>query len=310
MVKVGILGAETPIAGEIIRILINHPETEMVALYAPGYTGRSVSRVHHGLIGEIALNFTDKINLEEIDFLIIAEDSEISKTIIDKFFTFENLKIVILPEISLNLDKEKGFETGISEINRKALVRGARAAFIFSPELVPALIALIPLASFLLLNSDLDIEVSLPEDLASKVDIAKDILQLENMLKLYQNSFMGKIDLKIISDAKSERACLTKINFKNSLTIEEIEKIYDQIYNDHNFTFITNQEIKTEDVEGTHKNLIYLSKPEPDVLQIDVVSDSRMRGGAGDVVHMLNLFFGLHEKTGLNLKPSRYIACR
>ena len=306
MVKVGILGSDTLLAGEIIRILINHPETELISLYAPALMGRSVSTVHHGLIGETAINFTDKINLDEIDFLIIAEESELSQTILKKFSELENLKIGLSNEISREKCLAIDFETGLSEINRKALVRGATAAFIPSPIVVPVLIALVPLANYLLLNSDIKIEESFPSDISQNIDLDKEINFLNQELKKVQSSFNGIIQLSVTPDQKEERTGYTKISFECALPIDEIEKIYDQIYDDHNFTFITGNEPSAEEVEGTQKTLLKISKPEPGILQIEIIIDARMRGGAGDMVHLMNLFFGLHEKTGLTLKPSRY----
>lgn len=310
MVNVGLLGADSPLAGEVIRILIHHPETEIISLYAPSLFGRSATSVHHGLLGEIPLNFTDKINVEDIDLLIIIEESDISKTILNNFDKFENLKFIILPEISLEDFKNLNYEIGLSEINRKALVRGATVAYVPSPAIVSTLIALAPLANFLLLNSDIKIEVTLPDDLYHKIDIDKEKNLLQNHLKSFQSSFNGNIDLKTIPNPNEERSVKTIISFNSALPLDEIEKIYDQTYDDHNFTFITGKEVLPEEVEGTQKNIISLSKPESGILQIEAIADGRMRGGAGDAVHIMNLFFGLHEKTGLTLKPSRYCSSK
>lgn len=306
MVKLGILDADTPLAGEIIRILIKHPETELVSLTAPGNMGRSVSSIHHGLIGEENLNFTDKLNLEELDLLIIMQASEMAQSIIDKFYQFENLHLIIFDKEYPGKIDEENFEFGLSEINRKALVRGAKASVILSPVVVPSLITLVPLAHFLLLNSDIDIHVILPEDLALSFDEIKEGKKIENILKQYQASFNGKINLKIQADHQNDRVLKTIIKFENSLPKDEIEKIYEDIYDDHNFSFLSRNKLTSKEVEGTQKTIINIEKPDSDTLVIESVSDSRLRGGAGDVVHVLNLFFGLHEKTGLNLKPSRF----
>lgn len=304
MVKVGIIGAETKIAGEIIRILINHPETEIVSLFSPSNNGRSVSSIHHGLIGEIPLSFTDKIDLNDIDFLVITEETPATKQIFKSLQGLEELKTVVLSYIKKPEDIE--FEIGLSEINRKALVRGARNAYIPSPAIVPALIALVPLANYMLLLSGPEIQVSLPIDISEKSDENLLAKQIEDILKNKQASFNGNVKLTVLADHDSERTLYTKIRLENSLPIEEIEKIYDQLYDDHNFTFITHNDISGNEVEGSQKNVIKIYKPEPDLLEIEAVADARLRGGAGDVIHVMNLFFGLHEKTGLHLKTSKY----
>lgn len=305
MVKVGLIGAETLLAGEIIRILTNHPDTEIVSLYAPSVLGHNISTVHHGMIGEPSLFFSDKINPEEIDFLIIADKTEVGDKIISQLLNWDHLKVAVLENL-INPSLEN-FEIGLSEINRKALVRGAKYAFIPSTAFVPASIALFPLAHYLILNSDINIEVVLPADVSESLEENREASYLEALLKKYQVSFNGEVKLIIQSDHQNERGASTRIIFKNSLPLTEIENIYNSIYDDHNFTYITRNPISPKEVEGTQKVILQLTKPQPDILEINIVSDARMRGAAGDIVHIMNLFFGLHEKTGLRLKPSRYI---
>lgn len=307
MVNIGIIGAETPMAGELIRILINHPETDIKSLYAPLLLGRNVASIHHGLIGETSLNFTDKININDINLLFILKDYPILKDLLEYFKeSEEELKIIsFISDDSdyQNVDKK---EIGISEINRKALVRGAKYAYLVPTLIVPSLIALIPLANFLLLNSDINIEIEAPEDILNHEEPGKLKDLLENQIRRSQISFNDDININVSPNLHSDRGMVSKISFKNNLSLDELEKIYEGIYDDHNFTFLTHNEINIKEVEGTQKVIIYLDKPDSDTLNIYVIADSRMRGGAGDAVHVMNLFFGLHEKTGLHLKPSRF----
>lgn len=306
MVKVAFIDADSLLAGESIRILILHPETEIASLLSSKNVGRNASSVHHGLIGESIVNFSDKLDFDEIDLIILNEKSDISDAILHQMESYPNLKLVTSSkELYLAHQNVVPFEIGISEINRKALVRGAKFAYVPSPAIVPSLIALAPLANFLLLNSNIDISVSLPKDIVNTVNALSDAEILKEEIIKRQSSFNGKINL-MIDDSNSARSAITLITLNNSLSIDEIEKIYDQIYDDHHFTFITNRDIDSKEVEGTQKIIIYLEKPNLETLKIKVVSDARMRGGAGDIVHILNLFFGLHELTGLHLKPSSF----
>lgn len=302
MVKVGILNADTPLAGEIIRILVAHPETELVAPIAPALLGRNVSAVHHGLIGEETPSFTDKLNLEDIDFLIFPNYDEFASLCLSKLNDQQDLKLVVLPQEYITDD----FAIGLSEINRKTLVRGTTKAFILSPLIAGPLIALVPLAHFLLLNSDIEITSQLPADIVKTLDVVTETKRLKQILNKYQSSFNSDISIAVDAISGSDRAAYSKILFKTSLPVEEIQNIFDKIYDDHNFTFLTGKEPDIKEVEGTQKVIISLKKPDPETLAIEMVYDARMRGGAGDVVHILNLFFGLHEKTGLDMKASRY----
>ncbi len=79
MIKVGIIGADKPDSGELLRILVNHPEVDVVSLFAPGMTGRQVTSCHAGFIGERAMTFSDKIDPSKLDVVFIADDSQVGK---------------------------------------------------------------------------------------------------------------------------------------------------------------------------------------------------------------------------------------
>lgn len=306
MVKIGILGADSLMAGEIIRILLNHPEIELISLYAPALFGRNISSAHHGLIGETSLIFTDKINPSELDLLILDRPTDIGANIINQLPQLENLKIIPLSKDIIPADSPIEAEPGLSEVNRKALVRGARIGYVLSPLIAPALIALTPLADYLLLNSQIEIDVNAPKDLIEHINVDELKNEISSILLKHQASFSNNMNLNIHSDNIHKRGEITKIRIKNSLPLDEIEKIYSETYSDHNFTYITLSPVGTEEVVGTQKVVLTLSKPDPEILEINAVSDARMRGGAGDAIHVLNLFFGLHEKTGLHFKASTF----
>ena len=88
--------------------------------------------------------------------------------------------------------------------------------------------------------------------------------------------------------------------------LEQILQMYEEVYDDHNFTSIVTSPVNPIETEGTNKVIISISKPDAATLCLDIVADGRMRGGAGEAVHLLNLLFALHEQTGLKLKASRY----
>lgn len=305
MVKVAILGAHSLMAGEVLRILINHPETELTTLYSPENKGKNVSSVHHGFYGETQLIFTDKINPEETDLIIAANDSEDIKNLLDSMNPSESLKWITINKDLINEASENVYPA-LSEYDRKMLVRKGHAAYTLSPLLVAPLIALAPLADYLLLNSDIKIEIKAPEDIIEKEKPEELVKELKEFLKQRQNSFNGDILFEFVSQKNWERGMEAIISFPNSLPLAEIEKIYEEKYDDHNFSFLAYGDSFINDVAGTQKVLISLNKNEPETLVLKTVSDARLRGGAGDIVHTLNLFFGLHEKTGLHLKPSAF----
>lgn len=304
MIKVGILGAESHLAGELLRLLILHPEVEIIAVCSPPLLGKSVAAYHKGIHGETDLRFSDTIHLEDVDVLFIAsskykmpEESQLP----------ENLNVIVL-DSKVNAEEASLFTSiefypAVSEMFRKPLVRTARGAKVLSAPTSVALIALFPLALHLLLNDRIKIKVTLPgyhEELPSSEKIAR---ELEKYLHEVQLSF-NKIAEVEIERSEMVRALSMEIEFPCTVSVEEIEKAYESVYDDHNFTFLTHGIPSPEEVASTQKCLISVSRPEEGIIRINAVADSVMRGGAGDAVHAMNLLFGLFEKTGLSLPAS------
>lgn len=304
MIKIGIVGADSPQAGELLRILVNHPEVDIISLYAPGMAGREVSCRHHGFIGERVLTFTDSINPSKLDAVFIADDSETGRRIVDRIEEWPELRIINLAPSRFENWENSDMEYGLSEINRKPLVRGAKTAIIPSVAAAVSLIALYPLASNLLLDSDIDIEVSAPAALLSP-DPKHISEEISRQLKKYQTGFNGNVYVRF-TRGDTERGIRSKVTMKCPLSAIEVDRFFEAVYDDHNFTFMTMEEVSEKEVEGTQKCVVSFCKPGAGLVEINAVADAFMRGGAGDAVHMLNLLFALHEKVGLHLKASVY----
>lgn len=305
MIKVGIIGADKPDAGELLRLLIFHPEVEVMSLYAPGLAGRAITSSHHGFIGERDLFFSDSIDSSKLDVVFIADSSQMASTIKDDARKNGELRIVDLSPDRFENWENTEMEYGLSEINRKPLVRGAKMAIVPTSVASLALIALIPLASNLLLPKEIFLTVLAPEEMKDEIDENKVREEITRQLKNVQNSFSGDIHIKVVLK-NSGRTMRVIANMACPLGIAEIDRIYNSVYDDHNFAYTSLSKIGGEEVEGTQKCIISISKPGAGLLEVESLGDCRMRGGAGDAVHAMNLLFALHEKVGLSLKPSCY----
>lgn len=305
MIKIGIIGADKPDAGELLRLLLNHPEVEVETLYAPTLSGRQISSCHHGFIGERIMNFTDRLDLSKLDVIFIMDDSEIGRSVIEKALDMEQLRVIDLSPGRFDDWSTMEMEYGLSEINRKPLVRGARMSIVPTPVASLALIALYPLATNLLLPSEISLTVVAPENLAKGIDPKKVSDEIARQLKQAQNSFVGKINMKIVSEGRG-RSMRVIASMTCPVAIAEIDRIYDSIYDDHSFAYTSLSKVGGEEVEGTQKCVVSFCKPGADLIEIEAVGDCHLRGGAGDALHAMNLLFALHEKVGLNLKPSRF----
>lgn len=306
MIRVGIAGADTAMAGELIRILVNHPDVELASAFAPGKVGRKVDSVHHGLAGECDLEFSPDINPQKLDVIFIDAHSDVADRFRMNTDRWPDLRIIDMSHCP-SLDFEAlDMAYGLPETNRKQLVRGCKRAVVPRSVAAAAIIGLYPLARHLLLKGDINVGYACPPDIDTEEKIGMAREEILHVLKKTQNSFIGDIKLSHICEEVSERGLKVVADIPCSLNIDEVFRIYSDCYDDHNFTFMVPKSMPGYEVEGTQKTLVTLQKISPDRLTVTVVADCRMRGGAGDAVHIMNLLFGLHERTGLYLKAHKF----
>lgn len=295
MIRIGILGADSPQAGEVIRILVNHPDADLRSLVAPTLKGTPVAAHHHGLTGDTSLEFTDELNLDKLNLLIVAPPASMPDDIP------EDIRVIDMRSADV-FSPAEGFSYGLSEINRKELVRGATRSVTASPIAAITLISLFPFFQNKLLKGEVRIEVSLPEEfpaMEAEKEIAGAISRICPVAEV-------KVTLNT-SNSEAARAMRLKTVLNAGIDPEQAENLFEDIYDDHRFTFVVPPPPRDADVEGTHKCLIAFTPGENEgELAIEAVADAYMRGGAGETVHLLNLLFGLHEKTGLALKASNF----
>ena len=306
MIRVGIAGADTAMAGELIRILINHPDVLLESAFAPGKVGRKVASVHHGLAGECDLDFSPEINPKELDVIFIDAHSDVADRFRMNTDRWPELRIIDMSHCP-SLDFEAlDMAYGLPEINRKKLVRGCKRAVVPRSVAAAAIIGLYPLARHLLLKGNITVKYACPPDIDTEEKINMVRQEILHVLKNTQISFDGDIELCRIDEKVSERGLKVVVDIPCSLDINEVFRIFDDCYDDHNFTFMVSSSMPGYEVEGTQKTLVTLQKLSTDRLTVTVVADCRMRGGAGDAVHIMNLLFGLHERTGLYLKAHKF----
>lgn len=277
MIKACILGADSPLAGQLIRILIHHPDVEIVSAVSAALAGKPLTAHHRGLVGDTELCFTaapdaaDKCNV-----IFVAEGAVPA---VDD----PDVRIVDLTGQALGLPD---FVPGVCELNRKALVRGATRAVAVPAAVQAAVIGLLPLS----LAQSLDGKVTV----SGVTDVELELI--ENMLRTVQPHL--RANFMAVPGAEG----VYTLQVENHLDSRQLHDIYNEIYCDHNFVFTVPEEPVPADVANTNKCLINLkTDPAAATLAIALVLDPRIKGSAGNAVHIMNLLFGLHERTGLGL---------
>lgn len=300
MIKAAIAGADTPAGGELIRILAMHPDVELVAAEAEGMEGRPLTTYHHGLIGETDLTFSSHIDYDRCDVLFVCEERPVAANFTKLRFKRPDMRIISLRPIPGVNCEMSGVVYGLPEINRKVLVRGATCAFLPSPFASMALVALYPLALNLLLNDDVKISLKAPADILEEFDPNQSASEIEKRLAEVQQSFRGSVEISS-SQSATRRSAMMEISLGCNLDAEHLMELY-KMYDDHNFAFAVRSAVGASEVAGTDKCVISVGTPADGRITLSVVADCRLRGGAGEAVHVMNLMFGLHERTGLALK--------
>lgn len=325
MIRAGIIGGAGYTAGELIRLLINHPDVHLAWVNSTSNAGNHVSDVHQGLIGETFLRFTDQTPWDEIDCLFFCTPHGQSRTFIEQNPIPENIKIIDLSN-DFRL-KEPGddhdFVYGLPEINRKPMVRGAK--HVANPGCFATAIqlALLPLAKNGKLHGDIHVTAITGSTGAGVKPSATSHYSWRNdnvsIYKPFRHQHLAEIKRtfkELQPDFDSEilfvpvRGCFSRgiiaiVYLDTDLSIEEITKMYEEAYEDHNFTFLSDRQPDLKDVVNTNKCVIHLEKIDGKLLITSVI-DNLLKGASGTAVHNMNLLFGLSERTGLTLKGSAF----
>ncbi len=323
MIKAGIIGGAGYTAGELLRLLINHPDVEIKWVNSSSNAGNLVTDVHQGLIGEIDLRFTDETPMDEIDVLFCCTPHGQTRTFLESHEVPEEVRIIDLSTDYRIEDGTHDFVYGLPELNRKRIVRGAKR--IANPGCFATAIqlALLPLAKNLLLNSAIHVTAITGSTGAgvkpsatshfswrnNNVSIYKPfthqhLAEIRQSLTQLQSSFSKPIEF-IPMRGPFSRGIMAVTYLDCPLELPEVIKLYQDYFSDHNFTFITSKIPDLKDVVNTNKCIIHLEKIDGKLLITSVI-DNLVKGASGQAVHNMNLLFGLHERAGLQLKPSAF----
>ncbi|WP_321333593.1 N-acetyl-gamma-glutamyl-phosphate reductase [uncultured Bacteroides sp.] len=322
MIKAGIIGGAGYTAGELIRLLINHPETEIVFINSNSNTGNKISDVHEGLYGECDLVFTDELPLNEINVLFFCTAHGDTRKFIDSHTIPEELRIIDLSMDYRIASNEHDFLYGLPELNRRAI---CKAKHIANPGCFATCIelGLLPLAKHLMLNEDVTVNAITGSTGAgvkpintthfswrnNNMSIYKafdhqHIPEIKQSLKQLQNSFHAEIDL-IPYRGDFARGIFATLVVKTKVELSEIDRIYKEYYERDSFVHIIDKDIDLKQVVNTNKCLIHLEKHGDKLLIISCI-DNLLKGASGQAVHNMNLMFNLEETVGLRLKSSAF----
>jgi len=320
-IKVGIIGGAGYTGGELLRILINHPETEISFVHSNSNAGNLISVVHTDLLGDTDLKFTNQLS-QDIDVLFLCVGHGDARKFLEANTFYDSIKIIDLSQdFRLNQKSEIGnrkFVYGLPELNKEAIKTANNIA---NPGCFATCLqlALLPLADTGLLKSEVHISATTGSTGAGQKPSSTSHFSWRNnnlsVYKAFEHQHLNEIGeslLQLQADFDKEinfipyrgdftRGILASVYIECDLSLEEAEKVYKDFYADAPFTHISKSNIDLKQVVNTNKCLIHLEKHGNKLLILSII-DNLLKGASGQAVQNMNLMFGIEEMTGLKLK--------
>lgn len=336
-IKVGIIGSAGYTGGELLRVLIYHPDVEIVFANSASNAGNKVYDVHNDLFGDTELEFSTDFH-SDIDVLFLCVGHGDARKFLEANSVDPSVKIIDLSQDyrlkSNTAYQGEHFVYGLPELNREA-IRSAR--YIANPGCFATNIqlALLPLAAEGLLPDQIHINATTGStgagqkpsptthfswrsgNLSAYKSFEHQHLQeISESLNQLQSNFLPQSDQSLLERAMQRinmipqrgafpRGIFSTIFMTSKLTEKEAYALYEDYYTSHPFTWVSRANIDLKQVVNTNKSIMYLEQ-HGDQLLILNATDNLLKGASGQAVQNMNLMFGLDERAGLRLKPAGF----
>ena len=319
-IKAGIIGGAGYTAGELIRILVNHPAVSLGFVHSTSNAGNKLCSVHSGLIGDTDMVFSDTYDLSSVDVLFLCSGHGKSTAFWAENSRPEGLKVIDLAQDYR--DESEGYVYGLPEINRERI---AEARLVANPGCFATCIqlALLPLAAAGKLTAEVNVTAITGSTGAgvkpgatthfswrnNNVSVYKafghqHLIEIGMNVHKLQGSFDKEINF-IPVRGDFARGILASLYTDSDMTAEEATALYRDFYKDAAFTFVSDSNVDLKQVVNTNKAVLSIEKHGTKLL-VNSVVDNLLKGASGQAVQNMILMFGLPEKTGLNLKASAF----
>lgn len=320
-IKVGIVGAAGYTAGELIRVLIHHPEVDIVTLQSESQAGRSASAVHTDLVGETDLSFSLTIDSSKLDVVFLCKGHGESKKTIEANPDLLKAKVIDLSQ-DYRLAGEHDFIYGLPEFNRYKIQSGDHIAnpgcfatgiqLGILPAIKNGLVAgdlhvsgltgstgagqsLTPTSHFSWRNNNASVY---------KPFLHQHLMEIGESCASVNSQWEGQINFIPYRGAFA-RGIITTSYFKTDASESELKSAYKNAYQNEPFTHVSDENPDLKMVVNTNKAVVFSTVIEGQGMVISVI-DNLLKGASGQAIQNMNLLFDLDEKTGLNFKASAF----
>lgn len=338
MIRIGILGAAGYTGGELLRLLVNHPQAEIVFAHSESNAGNRVSGVHEGLLGDTDLRFTSEMPFGQVDVLFFCFGHGKSEAFLREHTVPEGVKIIDLAQ-DFRLRGTHDYVYGLPEVNREVI----RACFhLANPGCFATCIqlGLLPLAQAGLLTHDISVNAVTGCTGAGQKPTTTTHFSWRSdnfsVYKLFTHQHLHEIcqTLNDLRPASTPRVvdtlaegygadgitvdfipyrgdfargifCTEVVTLDEPRPAEEIAQLYRDFYAPAAFTHYVEQPLDLKQVVNTNKALVHVETFGRKVVVTSII-DNLLKGAVGQAVQNMNLMFGLPEDAGLRLKASAF----
>ena len=321
-VRIGILGAAGYTGGELIRVLLNHPQTEIVFANSESNAGNKVYAVHEGLLGETEMEFTDEMPFDQVDVVYFCFGHGKSEAFLKEHTIPAHVKIIDLAQDFRIAAPGHDYVYGLPETHRPQI---SGCNHLANPGCFATCIqlAMLPALAHGLISGDIHVNgitgstgagqkpgatthYSWRNDNISvyKTFTHQHLLEINQTVQELCPGYDGRV-LFIPQRGCFARGIYVTAYAKCDASLEDVQKAYADYYANAAFTHFTTKSPDMKQVVNTNKAVVYVEKYQDQLLMICCI-DNLLKGAVGQAVQNMNLMFGLDEKAGLGLKASAF----
>ena len=321
MISIGIIGGAGYTAGELLRILLHHPEAQIAFVHSSSHAGKALHEVHDDLLGETELAFTAEVQ-REVDLLFFCAGHGLTKPFLEKHAFSENVRVIDLSSDFRMASPAHDFVYGLPELNREA-IRSAR--HIANPGCFATCIqlALLPLAAVGALRDEVHVHAITGSTGAGQKPVDTTHFSWRNnnlsVYKAFEHQHLDEIgqslrqlqpdfahSLNFIPlRGDFTRGIFTSVYLNTDLNQQDAIALFEAYYRTHPFVHISPANPHLKQVVNTNKAILHLEKHGDKLLIISMI-DNLLKGASGQAVQNMNLLFALPEETGLRLKAGYF----
>ena len=324
LVRAGIIGGAGYTGGELIRLLIHHPNVSVSFIHSRSNAGKPVHSVHQDLLGETDLEFSDKLT-DDINVLFLCLGHGESKKFLSENKIAAKTKIIDLAnDFRLHQQSKIGnrqFIYGLPELNKEQIKSSNNVA---NPGCFATAIqlGLLPLAKAGLLKEIHTTGITGSTGAGQSLSQTSHFSWRANNIQAYKtltHQHLGEIAESLLQLQPGSNIDLSFVPWRGDFTrgifisstincklsLEELHKLYGAFYKTHPFTHVSKEPILLKQVVNTNKTVVQLEKV-GSKLVIHSAIDNLLKGASGQAVQNMNLMFGLDETSGLKLKANYF----